>query len=276
MSEPTKLSHLALGYQGAANEVIAPNYLKAIMILTKEYDIKQGEEKPRKCFKCDNVVMVTDNHRTIFPETCCDTCVASRVRTDRLNEMQDYWKRICPADYRETKTDHPDFNINAYNRVKPHPFNTSFVLLGTTGSCKTRIACHRAKMALLAGYTVRIAFPEDLKDIPRFISRKEHIAELAKPDVLVMDDAFIAGASKEQVSDFLKDLIDKRIRDQKATIITTQVDSSEYKKDANKFHNITDVDGKRLDAIARRVKEKFVAIDCEDLAQTGTPESFSF
>ena len=278
MSKPVKVRDIELGYVGVGDEIISPNFLKALMIVTDEYDIHEGEESPRKCNKCENTVMLTDNHNLVFAEsTVCDSCATEWENKRKLETMKDHWKKICPADFRDTKTDHPEFNLEAYKRVAALPFETSFILLGSTGSCKTRIAIHRAKMALLAGRTVRIAFPEDLKDIPRFTSRKEHIAELSKPDLLVMDDAFIAGASKEQVSDFLKDLIDRRIRDKKATIITSQVNSEEYKKDSNKFHNATDVDGKRLDAIARRVKERYTEIDCEGITHDSKePQKMEF
>ena len=273
-----KVKDIEMGYVGAGDEVIAPNYLKALMIVTEEYDIHKGEEHLHKCTKCDNTVMLTDNHLKVFQEsTVCDSCATEWQNKRDLETMKDHWKKICPADFRDTKTDHPEFNLDAYRRVAALPFETSFILLGSTGSCKTRIACHRAKMALLAGRSVRIAFPEDLKDMPKFLSRKEHIAELSKPDLLVMDDAFIAGASKEQVSDFLKDLIDKRIRDKKATIITSQVNSEEYKKDSDKFHNASDVDGKRLDAIARRVKERYTCIDCEGITHDSKePQTMEF
>lgn len=218
------------------------------------------------CPKCGGIIHLTKGEKFLFcGTTVCDPCSEKweKERVEKL--MKDWWTKNCPAEFRETDLLHEDFNIEAYNETRKYPLDESLILLGESGSCKTRIACHRAKVALFNGKTVRIMFPDDIKDQPRDLSRREHIASLAKPDLLVLDDLFLAGASKEHTADFVKDLIDKRIREKKATIITSQVDGDSYAKDANKFNNMTGADASRVAAIERRVREKYTAINCEDI-----------
>jgi DNA replication protein DnaC len=240
------------------------NTAQALMIACSAIDVTKGEPVHVKCRQkdCVNMIEITANHREVFGDACCNECVEKYKRERDLKLMEKYWKKVCPAEYRSTDLKHETWNKEAWDKARQIPLSESLVIIGESGQCKTRIACERAKRAILTGKTVSLMWPDELKEIPRFTSRKDYIQDLCKPDYLLLDDAFLCG-SKEAAAELLKDIIDKRIREQKATVITTQISGEDWKGDAAKFKNMTKAENDRIDAVVRRVKEKFRTIDAD-------------
>ncbi len=235
-----------------------------------------SEETQYNCRHCGVGVSQLAGIYQFFQEISCDSCVEAREEQIRLEKAQRFWINECPEDYRDTNIHHEEFNIEAYKRMKSYDFSQSIMLLGETGVCKTRMACHWAKMALVSGMSVKLMFPDDIKDQPRFMSRREHLVNLCSPDLLVLDDLLLAGCSKESVADFVKDLIDRRLRSKKPMIVTSQVNASDFEKDAGKFGNMSQTERKRIEAIVRRIREKFVTIDCDSFLPDADKEARMF
>jgi len=257
------------------------NLLAALMHCNLNIDPEEKSKVKFKCPKCTESVIVPQSHFNLFgPTTVCDPCTAKRKTDVRMDDAKLFWSRTCPISFRNTDIKHEKFNLNAYNRARQismdSGYKDSIVLYGDTGSCKTRIACQLAKMALANGKTIALHFPEDLKDRPRFQSRKEILVNLTSPDFIVLDDVFIAGAAKEDTADFIKDLIDRRYRNNKATIITSQSTAEDFATDARKFGSMSPVEYQRIEAIVRRVRESFTCIDCDNLSELETEEEGRF
>lgn len=228
------------------------------------------------CPKCKKEqVTVSQSHFDIFGyETPCDPCVANRKNEINMELASKHWKNVCPKKYQRTDIDHEKFNVNAYNRARKisidSGYKESIMLYGDTGSCKSRIACLMAYLALINGRKIGLFFPDDLKDRPRFQSRKEILVNLTAPDFIVLDDLFIAGAAKEDTADFIKDLLDRRYRNEKATVITSQSTAEDFAADANKFGTMSTTEYQRIKAIIRRVREDYTCIDCDNLNELET------
>lgn len=261
MLGPTKVGNLPMGYKGAyEGDVINFNMASALIMATDQYDVTQGEEKPFPCHACKEPVMLTENHRTVFGITYCDKCVKEYIYKERMKEIGDYWKRACPADYRDTDQKSPEFNRDSWEEVKKHPLETSFVFLGETGKCKTRIACELIKRAMLKGYTAKIVFPDDVEDMhPQ--QRREFVQDVARPKFMLLDDFLSVAGASDQNQKFVFNVINKRVREKRTTIITSQIDYGEFLAEADKFRNMSKVESERILAIIRRLKEKFTPID---------------
>lgn len=236
----------------------------------------EGEDRSYPCRTCgkETITVSQGQYDTFGPTAVCGTCSEAKDVEIRARDCRSFWIRHCPATYRETDTSREDFNKEAWRRMKTYRLTDNMVLLGPSGVCKTRMACQWAKIALGRGMSVKLMFPEDLKDQPRFKTRKEHLDSLAYPDLAVLDDLFLVSASKDAVAEFIKDLIDRRLRDKKATVITSQVDADDFESDAAKFDNLSSTENQRIEAIVRRVKESYATIDCGALASGGEEELF--
>jgi len=112
--------------------------------------------------------------------------------------------------------------LSACKWIKEHH---NILVAGPTGTGKTYIACALAHKACLEGYTAQyVRLPRIL---PELIIAKgdgsygKRMSELARTDVLILDDFGLITFTQEQRKDLLEILDDRH--NQKATIITSQL-----------------------------------------------------
>jgi len=190
--------------------------------------------------------------------TACDEC-CDKVKLEwKLEQHRDYWHSICPPGFRDTKTTHPQFAKAQYDQLKDYVGTENLLFYGPTRTGKTRLALHLLKRLLLTqGLYVGVVWPEQLKEAKHIMNRLQRIEELGRVKILLLDDALLTGAQDERLSDFLKDLIDYRLRQQHATIITSQIGSEDYIEQAGKFDQPTKADLQRIKALLARIKESY-------------------
>lgn len=233
------------------------------------WDAQEGDDEPaiEYCWKCRKKGIKTPINTTKgllrkFPQqtSACLECIDEYNEQKETNEKRNAWRALCPPEYQTTDVKHEAFNRTAYLEARKHPMSASLFFYGRSGSCKTRSMLQRAKIALRDGLSVNILFPEDIKEYARHRERKYSLELLTRFDYLGLDDLFAAGTGTDAVADWIKDLIDRRIRYQRATVITSQLTEEDYSRETRKWRNFTEAETKRLDAIFRRLKEKYIPI----------------
>jgi len=254
-----------------------------IGILPESWHWKEGDDDPVQdlCWKCKEEgreTPVTLNgyvHRVIdemkHGRTVCQDCIDAYELRKRRNEMKASWEALTPSEYRNTKLNHPTFNTTAHRECQKYSLDTSLFLFGESGTCKTRAMLWRAKLAILKGYSVGILFPDEMKEHAREKYRLDTLKKLALFDWLGLDDLFSCGTN-DYMADWIKDLIDRRMRQGKTTVITSQIVEFEWTDEAKKFKNYTNVEMKRIDAIWRRIRERFTPINF-DTPQLGSEQT---
>lgn len=219
------------------------------------------EPFPTACPHCKAPIESARGLMRRFGPPACAPCAARREAEIRVEQLRSHWTRICPEAFRDTNPNHPGFDLAAWAQVKGNPFGSSLLLVGPSGAGKTRMAMHRLKLELNKGRTVKAIFAEEISDHPKFASRLDRLKALCIPDTLLLDDALLAGASNRDTSAFLKDLIDRRQRHAKATIVTAQIDGYAYSADLLRFGgSLSDAERARAEAIARRIKDGFAMV----------------
>jgi hypothetical protein len=188
--------------------------------------------------------------------TACDECIAKATKKDALEKVKTYWEAICPPAFRDTDKKHADFPIGQYEATRAYRGEESLLLYGPSRTGKSRLAMLLIKRCLVRfGMHVGVLWPERLKSVKGLRDTLELVEKWGRYDLLLMDDALLSGAQDERVTDFLKDLLDYRMRFKRHHIITSQIGSDDYKEQADKFDNITKADMARVDALLKRVKE---------------------
>ena len=189
-------------------------------------------------------------------QTCCDDCREKAMKEQQLEKVKTYWLAICPPAFQETDKNHPDFPKASYAATRDWLGGDSLLLYGPSRTGKTRLAVWLLKRCLVRNSAhVGILWPEQLKHVKYAHDRLELIEKWGRYDVLLMDDALLTGAQDERITDWLKDLIDYRIRFKRPIVITSQVGSDDYREQMDKFENATKADKARVEALLRRVKE---------------------
>jgi len=85
----------------------------------------------------------------------CQKCVDKYEHDRRIEDTKAWWTKFCPALYRETDLNHPDFK-RIYPMVKRYDdYRQNLIFCGSSGTCKTRAMMHRMKLALIAGRSGR-------------------------------------------------------------------------------------------------------------------------
>lgn len=188
--------------------------------------------------------------------TACDKCREKADRKEKLERAKVYWQHICPESLRETDKEHAGFPKAQYEATKAFLGTESLLLFGPSGKGKTRLGMLLLKRCLVKlNLHVGVMWPENLKAVKGARDTLEMMGKWGKYDVLLMDDALLTGAQDERVTDFLKDLLDYRMRYKRHQIITSQIGSSEYEQQGEKFANQTRADKQRIEALLRRIKE---------------------
>jgi len=267
MTQPAQLGKLGIP--------VSPDYMSfmAPMLMQGVEDFNEIEETPHNCHACGATVMARQAVTQFFPggTVCCDDCTETFIYQEKVKAMKDYWDALCPRDFREMKKDHPAFNRQAWERIRTFPIDTSFVFLGESGMCKTFIALERIKHCILAEKTAKIIFPHDIEDLAQW-ERRQLVVDICRPQVMLLDDILNVGCGSEQMAKFVFNIINKRCMDRKTTIITTQLNSSDFHSSVNIFNNMSAGESKRIEAIVRRIREKFTPIDFDALSK---PETLS-
>jgi hypothetical protein len=193
--------------------------------------------------------------------TACDPCVEKWEQSRRIEACRGFWKDFCPKLYANTDTNHADFQriwplVAAYQDPKQN-----LILCGASGSCKTRAMMHRLKICLLKGRSVGVLWADALDDAIESRKMAKFREAMLEPSVLGIDDFLTSGSAFENVTKFLKGLLDVRLRDGKTTIITTNLNARDIESDSGKFNNRTKADQQRVSAIIRRLRGQFKTID---------------
>ncbi len=189
-------------------------------------------------------------------QTCCDDCREKALKEQRLEKVKTYWQAICPPAFQETDKNHPDFPKAAYAATRDWQGGDSLLLYGPSRVGKTRLAVWLLKRCLVRNSAhVGILWPEQLKHVKYAHDRLELIEKWGRYEILLMDDALLTGAQDERITDWLKDLLDYRIRYKRPVIITSQVGQDDYREQMDKFDNATKADKARVEALLKRVKE---------------------
>jgi hypothetical protein len=205
--------------------------------------------------------------------TACDACVAKARKAELLDRAKTYWEALCPPSLRETDKTHAAFPAAIYDTLRDYNGGESLLLFGPSGRCKTRVGVLLIKRCLVRySAHVGILWPEQLKAAKNAMNRLELIERWGRYDLLLMDDSFLTGAQDEKLGDFLKDLLDYRMRYKRHQIITSQIGGEEYKEQADKFDNVTAADLKRVEALLRRVRETCRVVSFASAKPTTTEE----
>lgn len=188
--------------------------------------------------------------------TVCDVCRKKYEKEERLRQAKTYWEEICPESLRDTDRGHAGFPRAQYATTKDWIGGNSLLLYGDTRTGKTRLGMWLLKRCLVkANLHVGVLWPETLKSMKKTFAPTEELNRWARYDVLLMDDALLAGAMDSRITDWLKDLIDLRMRHKRHCIITSQIGSADYKEQSNKFAEATGADKKLIEALCARVSE---------------------
>lgn len=195
-------------------------------------------------------------HRLFAALTACEACCAKKEKEDQLAKAKTYWESICPPSFTDTNKSHAGFPKAQYEATKSYAGEESLLFFGPTGTGKSRLAMWLLKRCLARHHKhVGVLWPEQLKSVKTSHERLELVQKWGRYDLLLMDDSLLTGAQDERITDFLKDLLDYRMRYNRHQIITSQIGGEEYKAQADKFENITAADLKRVDALLRRLRE---------------------
>lgn len=213
--------------------------------------------------------------------TACDACRAKAEKDEALKRAEKHWKSICPPAFRTTDKKHEGFPLDIFKTLDDWKGGESLFLYGESGRGKTRAAMLLLKRAMLRGHHVGVLWPEQLKAVKFARDNLDNMNRLATYDVLLLDDALLTGAANDSVAEFLKDLVDLLIRQEKRFIITSQVGGDDYKEQAKKYGNATEADLKRVDALMRRIREKcrvipFAGVPTAAPAQAGDDGTIQF
>jgi hypothetical protein len=205
----------------------------------------------------------------------CDDCRAKALAADAMDKHRTNWEAICPLLYRDTDKNHPGFLRAQYQGLINYTGTESLLFYGPTRRGKTRLAMMLLKRCMVRqNLHVGVMWAERLKSVKNTREVFEMVEKWGKPDVLLLDDALLSGAQDERVTDFLKDLLDFRMRAKRCNIITSQIGSRAYKDQANKFDNITKADAARVDALLERVGETHRLINCDEAPPQQGESSF--
>lgn len=186
----------------------------------------------------------------------CEPCIDKALKKAALEKAKGYWESICPPAFRDTDKKHNEFPTSQYEATKGFCGEESMLFYGPSRTGKTRLAMMLIKRCLVRyNRRVGVMWPEQLKAVKGLRDTLELVEKWGSFEVLLLDDALLSGAHDERVTDFLKDLLDYRMRYKRHHIITSQVGSEDYKQQADKFDNMTKADEARIDALLKRVKE---------------------
>jgi DNA replication protein DnaC len=209
--------------------------------------------------------------------TCCDECRAKWEAAEFKEKMGKKWDLICPKRFRDTDKNHPGFARQQYAALtSPVRWSgqSSLFLYGPTGQCKTRVAMMMLKRALIAGYSVGVLWPEKMRGLISGYT-SEVFDSYANVGVLVMDDLLLTACRESRLIEALKQLVDVRMREERATIFTSQIGAEKEITEAKEFGDAKEADVARIQALLRRLREAYKIV-AFDPAPVATEQAVSF
>lgn len=211
---------------------------------------------PAACNRCGAPIEVM---RFFSALAVCDPCGEKAAADEAEQKAKTHWEAVCPPAFRDTDLKHAGFPRVQYAELRNYRGEESLWIGGDARLGKTRLALAVMKRCLhFHRKGLAVLWPEDLKQARSLnISRKEWVTQWGRPDLLLLDDCLLTGAQDERITDALKDLIDYRIREKRASIITSQISGEQVKEQAQKFGNPTANDIKRIEALLGRIRETF-------------------
>lgn len=193
--------------------------------------------------------------RVYFSEvTACDDCVARYNEADAMGRVKKHWEKICPKGFRDTDKAHAGFPKVQLDELKDWVGTKSLFFYGPTGKGKTRLALLMLKRAMMKNHWVGVLWPDKLRSLVQGYDSTtfDHYAAF---DVLLMDDPLITGGRESKLVDAIKNLLDVRMRENKATIITSQIGTEDELAGAKEFGDAKTADMERIKAVVRRLRE---------------------
>lgn len=120
----------------------------------------------RPCTTCGQIteyepIMVNRVDLRAKMKFLCPACVeadekkereAARYRVQKRREAT--WEKTVPVRYRETSTQHKEFNLPLWAMVRDNDIYESMALIGPSGRCKTRVFALLARRAIAHDVTV--------------------------------------------------------------------------------------------------------------------------
>lgn len=214
------------------------------------------------CVVCSEPVETTE---AFAGSIHCDPCFKKVCEERRLDEIKEWWYRWCPKQYLKTDVQHETFARawKILKGVKNHRQN--IILCGASGQCKTRVALQRMKVLLARhGLEPHALWADTLDEkLEGSKYRNDWKKAYQEAPVLLIDDLFTAGASLERYTKYIKGLLDFRLREEKITIITTNLKARDLQQESAKFQNETKADQQRIEAIIRRIDGEFQCVDVD-------------
>lgn len=211
--------------------------------------------------------------RWVSQVTCCDECGNKSNEADALVRVKKHWEKICPKGFRDTDKSHAGFPKVQLEELRDWKGDKSLFFYGPTGQGKTRLALLMLRRAMMKNHWVGVLWPEKLRSLVQGYDSTtfDHYAAF---DVLLMDDPLISGAREGKLVDALKNLIDVRMREKKAMIITSQIGSEEEIAGAKEFGEAKAADLERIKAIVRRLREDCTVVSFAAATAGAQEEAF--
>jgi DNA replication protein DnaC len=181
--------------------------------LVHEFLGKIRETKPAYCLACEDEILRTDKGQSAQA---------------RVSNAMETFNRSIPVRYRETLTNHPDFNHSLFEAVRcwqPTPEQPFLGIIGPTGVCKTRCAVLRGKKFAREGSEVRMISGSDFAESVRNRFGENsgtHLSllqQVERAKILILDDLTKIRPT-DAVAEALFELIEKRMRRNSWTIWT--------------------------------------------------------
>lgn len=211
--------------------------------------------------------------REFFAEvTVCDGCHATYLEQERMGRMKKAWEHLCPAGFRDTDKTHAGFPKAQAAQLKEWDGGKSLFLFGPTGHGKTRLAMLMLKRVMLRGMIVGVLWPEKLRSLVQGYDNTT-FDHYTTHDVLLMDDVLLTACRESKLVDAVKMLLDVRMRNNKATIFTSQIGTEEEIAGGKEFGEAKSADLERIKAILRRLRETCTVVSfAEAVAVQGEGE----
>ncbi len=197
--------------------------------------------------------------RWVSQITACDACRSKSDEEDAMARAKKHWEKICPKGFRDTDKTHAGFPKAQLAQLKDWTGTKSLFFYGPTGQGKTRLALLMLKRAMMKNHWVGVLWPDKLNSLTQGFDTST-FDKYAAYDVLLMDDPLISAGRQSKLVDTLKNLIDVRMREQRATIITSQIGTEQEMADAKEFGEAKAADLERIKAIVRRLREDCLVI----------------